>query len=82
MTSQSEYARALLAQAVGRTPSIGENVEFRSALTALGELVSQQGQNASSIYCLINRSLAEVDPAELDRPPWDEVNNALDMASS
>ena len=82
ITSQSDYARELLAQAVDRTPSIGQNAEVRSALTALGELVNQQGQNTSSTNPLINRSLAEFDPATLDRPPWDEVSNALDKASS
>jgi hypothetical protein len=82
ITSQSDYARELLAQAVDRTPSIGQNAEIRSALTALGELVNQQGHNTSSINPLLNRSLAESDPAKLDRPPWDEVSNALDKAFS
>lgn len=79
---QSDYARDLLAQAVGRTPSIVQNAEIKSALTALGELVSQQGQNTLSPHPLINRDFAEWNPAKLEKPPWEEISNALDKATS
>jgi len=79
---QSDYARELLAQAVDRTPSIGQNADIRAALTALGELVNQQGQNTASSNPLINRSFAEIDPSDLEKPPWAEMINALDNAMS
>ncbi|KAL6704960.1 hypothetical protein ACN47E_007505 [Coniothyrium glycines] len=77
---QSDYARDLLAQAVGRTPSIVQNAEIKSALTALGDLVSQQSHSTVSAHPLINRGFAEWDPATLEKPPWQEVANALDKA--
>ncbi|CAO2653775.1 Nn.00g031860.m01.CDS01 [Neocucurbitaria sp. VM-36] len=80
INSQSDYAREFLAKAVGSTPSIGHNAEIKSALTALEELVTQQGHNASE-NPLINRSLASCDPGKLDRPPWDIVSDVLDKAT-
>lgn len=59
-----------------------QNAEIKSALTALKELVSQQGQAATSSNPLINRSFADHDPSKLEQPPWEEVSNALDKASS
>ncbi|KAF1945190.1 fungal-specific transcription factor domain-containing protein [Clathrospora elynae] len=81
INSQSDYAREMLAQAIGSTPSIGQNAEIKTALAALSDLVSQQSRNTSSSNPLINRSLAEVDPSKLGRPPWDEVKNVLDKAT-
>lgn len=82
INSQSDYAREFLAQAVGSTPSIGQNADIKSALAALGDLVSQQSQNAASSNTLINRSLANLDPGELERPPWDLVTLVLGKAQS
>lgn len=80
INSQSGYARELLAQAIGNTPSMEQNAEIRSALTALKELVGQQGQITTSSNQLINRTLAEFDPAKLERPPWAVVSDTLDKA--
>ncbi|KAI8941699.1 hypothetical protein NX059_002908 [Plenodomus lindquistii] len=57
-----------------------QNAEIRSALTALQELVSQQGQATISTNPPINRSFADFDPAKLERPPWVAVSDALDKA--
>ncbi|KAF1850792.1 uncharacterized protein K460DRAFT_361562 [Cucurbitaria berberidis CBS 394.84] len=75
MNSQSDYAREFVARAVGSTPSIGQDAEIRSALTALGELVTQQ--NAASANSIVNRPLADFDAETLDRPPWDAVGHTL-----
>ena len=72
----------MLAQAIGSTPSIGENKEVKMALTALSEMVSQQSQNTTSGNAPINRSLAEVDPTQLERPPWPVACKVLDKAIS
>ncbi|KAF2849495.1 hypothetical protein T440DRAFT_469254 [Plenodomus tracheiphilus IPT5] len=80
LNSQSDYARELLTQAIGNTPSMEQNAEIRSALTALKDLVSQQGQIATSSNPLINRSFADFDPAKLERPPWDAASGTLDKA--
>jgi hypothetical protein len=82
INSQSDYAREMLAQVIGSTPSIGQNEEVKTALTALSDLVSQQSNSTSSSNPLINRSLAEVDPAKLERPPWDDVTLVLEKANS
>jgi hypothetical protein len=82
INSQSDYAQKMLAQAIGSTPSIGQNEEVKSALTALSDLVSQQSNSSSSSNPLINRSLAEVDPSKLERPPWDDVMLVLEKATS
>jgi hypothetical protein len=81
INSQSDYARAMLAQAIGSTSSIGQNEEVKMALTALAEMVSQQGQNNASSNPLINHALADIDPANLERPPWDTACYALEKAS-
>ncbi len=80
INSQSDYAQKLLVQAIGNTPSIGENAEVKSALHALQELVSQQGQTTTTQYPLLNRSLANYDPANMDRPPWKDVVDVLGKA--
>lgn len=82
MTRQSDYARDLLAQAIRKTPSIVQNAEIKSALNALSELVSQQGQSTVSTHPLINRGFSEWDPATLEKPPWQEVSGILEKALS
>jgi hypothetical protein len=81
INSQSDYAREMLAQAIGSTPSIGQNEEVKTALTALAEMVSQQGQNNASCNPMINHSLAELDPSKLERPPRDVACYVLEKAS-
>ncbi|KAL1795657.1 hypothetical protein ACET3X_005881 [Alternaria dauci] len=81
INSQSDYARAMLAQAIGSTPSIGQNEEVKMAFTALAEMVSQQGQNNTHSNHTINHSLADIDPANLERPPWDIACYALEKAT-
>ncbi|KAI4948530.1 hypothetical protein J4E91_005954 [Alternaria rosae] len=81
INSQSDYAREMLAQAIGSTPSIGQNEEVKLALTALSEMVSQHGQNPTSSNWLINHSLSDIDPSKLERPPWDTACYALEKAS-
>ena len=80
INTQSDYAREMLAQVIGSTPSIGQNEEVKTALTALSEMVSQQSQITGLNHPSINRSLAEVDSARLERPPWAEMCNALEKA--
>ncbi|KAJ8117004.1 hypothetical protein OPT61_g1688 [Boeremia exigua] len=84
INSQSGYARELLTKIVGNTPSIGQNEELKSALNALGDIVTRQGHvtvsTTSSTNSLINRALSDVDPGKLDRPPWLEVKDMLDKA--
>jgi hypothetical protein len=86
MDSQSGYVQELLARAVDSTPSVGQNAEVRSALHALNGLVTRQGQVSAPItynsHSLINRSLADVDPENLDKPPWDVISGMIDEASS
>jgi hypothetical protein len=83
INTQSDYARALLTRAIGSTPSIEHNAEVRSALHALNDLVMHQGQVTSASttnnQALINRSLSEVDPESLDKPPWDLVTHVLEQ---
>jgi hypothetical protein len=81
INSQSDYAREMLAQVIGSTPSIGQNEEVKLALTALSEMVSQQGQNITSSNPMINHSLADIDPSKLERPPWETAQYALEKAS-
>jgi hypothetical protein len=81
INSQSDYARELLAKAVGGTPSIEQNAEVKSALRDLNELVSRQGDvTASNDYSLVNHSLAEIDPEKLSKPPWDVVSSMVEKA--
>lgn len=83
---QSGYARELLTKVVGNTPSIGQNEEVKSALSALGELVTRQGHvtvsTTSTTHSLINRSLSDVDAGKLERPPWPAVKEMLERALS
>lgn len=81
INSQSEYARELLAKAVGGTPSIEQNAEVKSALHDLNELVSRQGSvTVSNDHSLVNRSLAEIDPEKLSKPPWEVVSSMVEKA--
>lgn len=86
MDSQSGYVQEFLAKAVDSTPSIGQNAEVKSALLALNDLVTRQGHAAApttpSSHALINRSLAEIDPENLEKPPWETVSDVLDNAYS
>jgi hypothetical protein len=83
INSQSDYARQLLTKVVGSTPSIEQNAEVKSALHALNELVPRPGQAAPSAnHSLINRSLADIDPEKLAKPPWDVVSSMVDEACS
>ncbi|KAL6162091.1 hypothetical protein ACJQWK_11854 [Exserohilum turcicum] len=77
---QSVYAREMLAQVIDNTPSIGQNEEVKMALTALSEIVSQQGQAGAPGNRFYNRSLAEIDSTQLEKPPWTAVSNALETA--
>ncbi|KAI4661480.1 uncharacterized protein J4E88_011006 [Alternaria novae-zelandiae] len=81
INSQSDYAREMLARAIGSTPSIGQNEEVKLALTALSEMVSQHGQNPATSNPLINQSLVDIDPSKLERPPWELACYALEKAS-
>ncbi|KAK7182408.1 uncharacterized protein CC84DRAFT_1101011 [Paraphaeosphaeria sporulosa] len=83
---QSEFARELLEQAVGSTPSIGQNAEIKAALSSLQNMVTRQSANPNTItasltYPFSNKALAEVDHTKLERPPWDLVNEVIDKAS-
>ena len=83
---QSEFARELLEQAVGSTPSIIENAEIKAALTSLQDMVSRQGAHTNTMattvsYPFGSRSLADVDHTKLERPPWKLVNEVIDKAS-
>jgi len=83
--SQSELARDYLEQAVGNTPSIVQNADIKAALTSLQDLVTIQGQktvkSAQSMPSFAH-ALVDIDPAELERPPWDVVEEVLEKASS
>lgn len=86
INSQSEFARELLEQAVGSTPSIGQNAEIKAALTSLQNMVTRQGAKSNTItasltYPFSNKALAEVDHSKLERPPWDLVNEVINKAS-
>ncbi|KAJ4287806.1 hypothetical protein N0V90_012510 [Kalmusia sp. IMI 367209] len=83
---QSEFARELLEQAVGSTPSIEQNAEIKAALTSLQDMVTRQGaytnmMTTSLTYPFSNKSLADLDHANLERPPWELVNEVIDKAS-
>lgn len=81
INSQSDFARELLAQAIGKTPSIEQNAEIKTALSALKELVNQQSQIPISWSVNMSREFADDDPTQLDRPPFDVVVNAIKKAS-
>lgn len=83
---QSEFARELLEQAVGSTPSIIENAEIKAALTSLQDMVSRQGAHTNTMtptvsYPFSSKLLADLDHTKLERPPWELVNEVIDKAS-
>lgn len=83
---QSEFARELLEQAVGSTPSIIENAEIKAALTSLQDMVTRQGAYTNTMttslsYPFSSKSLVDVDHTKLERPPWELVNEVIDKAS-
>ncbi|KAH7071970.1 fungal-specific transcription factor domain-containing protein [Paraphoma chrysanthemicola] len=85
MVVQSDYARELLTQAVSNTPGVGQSEEVRAALQALSELVAHQGEGPAPATAgnseLIDRSLSEVNPENLEKPPWEVVRYVLDKAT-
>jgi uncharacterized coiled-coil protein SlyX len=84
--SQSGLARDFLEQAVGNTPSIVLNADIQAALTSLQDMVAQQAQRKSTTNIQtmphFTHALTDIDPAKLERPPWDAVEDVLEMASS
>ena len=76
----------MLAHVVGTTPSMGQNQELKSALSALGELVSKKNHistpSAAGGNTLVSRSLQEADAGKLEHPPWEIVKGAIDHAKS
>ncbi|KAF1954350.1 hypothetical protein CC80DRAFT_476084 [Byssothecium circinans] len=81
---QSEFARELLEQAVGSTPSIGQNAEIKNALTSLQDMVTRQGQYTNAMPAsqpFFNRNLADLDASNLERPSWEVANEVLEKAS-
>lgn len=83
---QSEFARELLEQAVGSTPSIEQNAEIKAALSSLQNMVTRQSATfntltASLNYPFSNRAIAEIDHTKLERPPWNLVSDVVDKAS-
>lgn len=74
-----------MAQVVGSSPSIERNAEVKAALNALDELVKRQS-NVSTVAtngkeALINRSLADIDPETLEKPPWEAASLVLARAA-
>ncbi|KAF2258211.1 fungal-specific transcription factor domain-containing protein [Lojkania enalia] len=85
LNSQSAFAREFLEQAVGSTPSIGQNEEVKAALASLQDIVSRQGQNASTSnepQPFFNKALADIDSSKLERPPWEAVVEVIEKAST
>jgi hypothetical protein len=84
--SQSGLARDFLEQAVGNTPSIGQNADIKAALTSLQDMVAQQAQKKSTVNIQtmphFTYALYDIDPAKLERPPWEAVEDVLEKASS
>lgn len=85
INSQSEHARELLAQVVGSNPAIGQNVEVKSALNALNDMVTRQGNISTNATngnpALINRTLAEINPENLECPPMDQIMLVVERAA-
>ncbi|KAF1912991.1 fungal-specific transcription factor domain-containing protein [Ampelomyces quisqualis] len=84
INTQSDYAREILARAVDTTPSVGQNAEVQSALRSLGDLVKHHGHLTSptvgNLQTLVNPSLADIDPENLSKPPWDMIEIAVKRA--
>jgi len=87
ISRQADFARELLEQTVGSSPSIEKNAEMKAALTSLQEMVVRQGAYAntmtnSTAYPFLNKSLADIDHTQLERPPWDLVSEVIDKAAA
>jgi hypothetical protein len=63
---------------------MGQNQELKSALSALGELVSKKNHISTSSApggnTLVGRSLTQADIGELEHPPWEVIRGAIDRA--
>jgi hypothetical protein len=84
MVAQSDFARELLEKAVESTPSMGHNADIQAALQSLQSMVSRQTEFASTRnepQPFLPRALADVDPAKLERPPWEVVSDLLQQSS-
>ncbi|KAF2708656.1 hypothetical protein K504DRAFT_467892 [Pleomassaria siparia CBS 279.74] len=83
--TQSEFARDLLEQAVGNTPSIVQNPDIKAALTSLQDMVVRQDQKKSTSNVQpqpsFTHAIPDVDPAKLERPPWKVVEEVLNQAA-
>ncbi|EUC47715.1 hypothetical protein COCMIDRAFT_89316 [Bipolaris oryzae ATCC 44560] len=81
---QSEYVRELLVQVVDQTPSMDQNAEVKAALTALEELVAPSNHRDVSpklnTQQFTDRSVARIDSAKLEQPPWSVVKVAINKA--
>jgi hypothetical protein len=84
--SQSGLARDFLEQAVGNTPSIVRNADIQAALTSLQDMVAHQAQKKSTTNIQtmpqFTHALTDIDPVDLERPPWDVVEDVLEEAYS
>lgn len=61
-----------------------QNTEVQATLASLKELVSRQSQSTSTSnepQPFLNKALADIDAAKLERPPWDAVNDVIEKAS-
>lgn len=79
---QSDYARELLTHAVEDMPSIGQNAEIKTALSALKQLVTEQGRVARSSHPgpqSLDRC-SGFDSSKLNQPPWNVVEEAIEKA--
>ncbi|KAF2108829.1 fungal-specific transcription factor domain-containing protein [Lophiotrema nucula] len=83
LNSQSVFARELLEQAVGSTPSMGQNAEIKTALTSLQSMVSRQNQTITiEPQPVFNTALADIDTTKLEKPPWDAVLDVIEKAAT
>ncbi|CAI6230604.1 unnamed protein product [Periconia digitata] len=86
LNRQSVFARELLEQAVGSTPSMEQNADIKDALSSLQDMVTRQGHYTNAIPAsfsqpYFNRSLADIDATKLEIPPWDVASEVLDKGS-
>lgn len=85
LNAQSEHARELLEKAVGSSPSIGQNTEFKAALASLQSIVDSRNQpwpakvDTTTRFCKV---LTDTDAAKLEQPPWDVVSDVIDTVTS
>lgn len=84
LNAQSEYAREFIEKAVGSTPSIVQNKEVQAALASLKGMVNrhnQYGATKSELQPLFDKVTADIDASNLEKPPWEAVNEVLDKAT-